>query len=512
MKPFRAYGLLLLAGVLVGVPAGCGGVDECFTHTDCAHLAGTRCSGGICVGAGRRQVETDERRQPGGRSATTFRCFLGAVQRCYSGPQGASGRGVCRGGIQTCGPDGWGPCVGEVLPTAEVCNGLDDDCDGKVDEHVVIACYGGPQDTLGRGRCKAGYRLCVDGRPGRCQWEVHPRPETCNNRDDDCDGKVDNGLMRACYTGGAATRDVGACRTGRQSCERGDWGPCRGEVRPGSEVCGNGRDDDCDGLVDDSSACEATIEPGRFVMGSPESEPGRLGNETRHEVVLTHRTSVLRHEVTQGFFKTVMGYNPSSFTACGAACPVERVSWWEAAAFANALSQRRGLEGCFACSGSGPTAECRVRDRFSGPDYYRCPGYRLPTEAEWEYFARAGSERAFPVARTASGARADTLKSSAWYRENSEERVHPVGTRSPNLWGLYDLSGNVWEWVFDWYGGMGGRPTTDPTGPSAGRYKVLRGGSWDDLPTLCRMSHRSSNRIPSRRDRYIGFRVVRTLK
>ncbi|MCC6899124.1 MAG: SUMF1/EgtB/PvdO family nonheme iron enzyme [Polyangiaceae bacterium] len=196
------------------------------------------------------------------------------------------------------------------------------------------------------------------------------------------------------------------------------------------------------------------IEPGRFTMGSPSSEPDRSDDETAHEVRITRAFYLKTTEVTQGEWQAVMGSNPSHFSSCGDTCPVENITWWDAIAFVNKLSDREGLTRCYGDGGS-----------FVG---LSCNGYRLPTEAEWEYAARAGT----------TGARYGSREAVAWFEDNSGGKTRPVGGKQANAWGLYDMLGNVWEWVHDWKGAYDSS-ATDPTGPSSGDYRVVRGGSWD---------------------------------
>jgi MYXO-CTERM domain-containing protein len=205
----------------------------------------------------------------------------GLEQGCYGGPANTAGVGLCREGVVSCmrAPDGtygMSACTGQVLPAAEVCNALDDDCDGAVDEAeggglMSQACYFGPQYSLDpsgqpRGECRGGTQTCSDGNWSGCVGQVLPVAEdacadggTGNLKDDDCDGSVDQncgcteGATRLCYTGAAGTANVGPCRKGTQTCSNDVWSACAGEILPAVEICGDGIDNDCDNsLLDDA--------------------------------------------------------------------------------------------------------------------------------------------------------------------------------------------------------------------------------------------------------------------
>ncbi|MBM3958077.1 MAG: formylglycine-generating enzyme family protein, partial [Gemmatimonadetes bacterium] len=253
------------------------------------------------------------------------------------------------------------------------------------------------------------------------------------------------------------------------------------------------------------------IAAGTFTMGSPEGEHGRDADEMQHAVTLTIDYEIMAHEVTQGEFGALMGYNPSGHASCGMICPVERVSWHETLKFANLLSSREGLPECFTCTGTAPDFVCGLDATYSKPQ--DCPGYRLPTEAEWEYAARAGSTTAYfngAIAHTGCSPLDPNLDAIGWYCGNAAGTPHPVGEKQANAWGLYDMSGNVWEWTWDVYGFFAG-DVIDPTGPGAGAGRVDRGGDYSDVAQECRSAARSAWDAAGRGG-FLGFRLARSIR
>jgi formylglycine-generating enzyme required for sulfatase activity len=230
------------------------------------------------------------------------------------------------------------------------------------------------------------------------------------------------------------------------------------------------------------------LAPGAFLMGSDVTEACRYGNEDQHKVTLTHGFVIQTTEVTQAQFQAVMGYNPSLDVACGATCPVEVVSWNEAAAYCNALSSKVGLssaQGCYSCTGSGSNVSCTESTAWSGINIYSCPGFRLPTEAEWEYAHRAGTVTPYYSGQNDPGLCTDcsvvdsNAAKIAWYCANAGGVTHPVGSKQANAWGLFDMAGNVWEWCHDRYmTSLGAGDATDPWGDPSNANRVGRGGSW----------------------------------
>ncbi len=249
------------------------------------------------------------------------------------------------------------------------------------------------------------------------------------------------------------------------------------------------------------------LEGGTFLMGSPDSERQRQKDEVRHEVALSP-FYVDPHEVTQGDWEALMGTNPSANR--GAKLPVENVPWLDAVRYCNALSQKRGLTPAYEIEGEKVTWK---RD---------ADGYRLLTEAEWEYAARAGTTTVFNVG---DRVHSDQVNFEATYPYLIEEnyvhpkdpsvkpshyrgRTLPVGSLPPNAFGLYDTHGNVSEWVFDYYAPYDLEAKDNPAGPARGTYRVNRGGSFIDFGKHLRSAYRSATN-PLDVDPNLGFRVAR---
>ena len=199
-----------------------------------------------------------------------------------------------------------------------------------------------------------------------------------------------------------------------------------------------------------------------------------------------------KYEVTQAQYQEIMGNNPSDFR--GDNLPVEQVRWYDAVSFCNRLSKREGLEPCYTINDTDVTCD------------FTKNGYRLPTEAEWEYAARGGNQS---QGYKYSGS--NNPDAVAWYYDNSENQTHDVGSKQPNELGIYDMSGNVWEWCWDWYAldYYENSPYDNPKGPNIGLPRVRRGGCWANIARHVRMANRSYV-IPSSSSNYLGFRLLRT--
>ena len=230
---------------------------------------------------------------------------------------------------------------------------------------------------------------------------------------------------------------------------------------------------DVENLTQESGESIFKVNGVEFEMIFVEGGPFRMGSEDGidapdHNVTLSSYY-IGKHEVTQELWETVMRSNSSSFK--GSQKPVENVSWNDCQEFIRKLNDLTGKN------------------------------FKLPTEAQWEYAARGGKK-----SKEYKYSGSNTIGNIAWYDDNSGNRTHDVGTKSPNELGIYDMNGNVWEWCSDWYGNYSCIPQTNPTGPSSGSMRVLRGGSWKVLGCLFRVSMRA-NSNPDYCENGIGFRL-----
>jgi formylglycine-generating enzyme required for sulfatase activity len=303
------------------------------------------------------------------------------------------------------------------------------------------------------------------------------------------------------------------CPVGQAPCPDGAAGCCPAEARP-------------------SLTPLVLVPAGVFTMGTKDGEAGRERDELPHRVRLSRPLAVMKTEVTQGLYQSVMGTNPAAtgerfydgevhgscaeqdgVSLVDPSYPVICVSWMDAVVFANALSKAEGLEPCYEIDGG--------RARWpAGP---ACLGYRLPTEAEWEYVARSGRTTAFGTlgsseeALCAAGNLADASARAAWPSwpgvacDDHHAGLAPVGSYAANGFGVHDTLGNVWEWTWDLYGPYSSAEgeDVDPTGAASGDLRVHRGGAWGNAAESVRVGNRRASGAV-RRNINLGFRLVRT--
>jgi formylglycine-generating enzyme required for sulfatase activity len=229
----------------------------------------------------------------------------------------------------------------------------------------------------------------------------------------------------------------------------------------------------CMAYGDDKNALDMVlVKGGTFTMGCTAEQSKECGQfeNPAHKVTLRD-FYIGKYEVTQKLWNDVMGYNPSFYNK-NPNLPVEMVNWDTIQVFIQKLNAKTGKE------------------------------YRLPTEAEWEYAARGGDKS---NGYKYSGS--NNIKEVAWYKDNSDRKTNQVGTKQANELGIHDMSGNVWEWVNDWYEKYTSDAQDNPTGPFRGGYRVARGGNWGNAARDCRVSYRSADH-PSKQNASLGFRLA----
>ncbi|HNY81625.1 MAG TPA: formylglycine-generating enzyme family protein [Thermotogota bacterium] len=250
------------------------------------------------------------------------------------------------------------------------------------------------------------------------------------------------------------------------------------------------------------------VKGGSFQMGNVENDSEEYSEEKPvHTVTLTYDYWIGKYEVTfnecDAYCASTGKSKPSDEEWGRGTRPVMNVSWFDAIGYCNWLSEREGIKKAYDSQGNLLDKSGKVTT-----DITNVEGHRLPTEAEWEYAARGGQN-----SRGYKYAGSNDLNEVGWYDGNSDEKTHPVGEKKPNELGLYDMSGNVWEWCHDWYGNYRSAAQTNPTGPSSGAfgaYRVIRGGSWKHNAQYCRAAGRYYY-TPTYSYYYLGFRLSRTV-
>ncbi|MBI2894813.1 MAG: SUMF1/EgtB/PvdO family nonheme iron enzyme [Deltaproteobacteria bacterium] len=468
---------------------------------------------------------------------------------------GDSDGGAGDAGLDGCVPSGLESAAGCLDAIDNDCDGLvdvaDPDCagclDGDGDGAFPVACGGDDcDDDDGAIRPGAG-EVCGDGVDQDCSGADLPDDGdsdgstsiACGGDDcDDGDGSIRPGAGEVCGDGidqdcsGADLPDDGdADGSVSIDCGGDDCDDSEPSVSPsaleGPAGCSDGIDNDCDGAIDDADpgcgcqhplvneSCAAgwcRIPPGCFWAGSPDTENCRTDAEDRAPVTLTRAFEISRTEVTQAEYEASMGSNPSRNDTCGPDCPVESVSWNDAAKYCNELSVAAGLSECYVCELVGQNWRCGESPSYPGAAVFDCPGYRLPTEAEWEYSARAGVATATPAGELGDCQTDSVLDAFAWYWDNARGDPQPVCGLQANGWGLCDMLGNVSEWTHDQYViHRGTAAVTDPVFAPDNRV-AARGGSHFDFSAPNRHADRVYFAPLGQSFDSWGFRVVRTVE
>ena len=253
--------------------------------------------------------------------------------------------------------------------------------------------------------------------------------------------------------------------------------------------------------------------PGKFKMGSPESEPERVKEEAQREVTLTQGFWIAETEVTQALWTALGQRNAAKWK--GKDNPADSVLWYEAVEFCNQLSAASGLRPAYAINKETKDPNNKLDDKGDPMKWQvtlvqGADGFRLPTEAQWEYACRAGTTTAFSWGDTINPSQANYNGGNIYNKGEKGPYLAtttPVGKYAANPWGLVDMHGNVWEWCWDWYGPYASGAETDPAGPAVGTLRVIRGGVWHYKPAYLRSTARYKDK-PAKRWDLLGFRPV----
>ena len=393
--------------------------------------------------------------------------------------------------------------------------------------------------SLRWGNCHCVGGACL-GQRVLCDSKCSPE-QPCVCIDLQTDPSHCGSCQAACPKGATCHKGKCVCPSGTTMCSsQCDKPPCAKEcvkLESSSQHCGKCGHACAEGGLCAQSRCqEVPLPAGAYRRGTPDNEldwdfySGVIGipryRETVHFALLTRPFFMGRQEVTRGWFKQVMGYDPSDWKCAGevAQCPVHHVNLYQAMNFCNRISELRGLETCYACGRlvNTPDVSCDAKPHFKNENIYKCKGYRLPTDAEWGYAVRAGTDGVFHEHKPKTlpldvGTQYPTLLGPiAWYIGNAKDVFHPVATKKPNPWGLYDMLGNAAEWVWDKGTRLFEHDVVDPFGQHSDFEKTYRGGHIFFPPILVRNGFRGSE-YPDLRYTvdpalvsYYGFRIART--